>query len=248
MSALRPRIIARLDIKNDHVIKGIHLEGLRKVGDPLTLASRYYNSGADEIMFMDAVAALYDRNSLFDLVKIAASKAFIPISLGGGIRTLDDASKAFDAGADKIIVNTAAVKNVAIINKIASRYGSQAMVASIQAKKSTDQSWQAYTDNGREPSGLDVLDWTRILIQEGAGEISITSVDQEGTQKGFDIQLARNVVSISSVPVNISGGCGCFEHVHNLIDNASPSGISIASCFHYNKFSPDDLKNTLQAS
>lgn len=245
MHEVEPRIIARLDIKNEYVIKGIHLEGLRKVGDPLELATKYYNDGVDEILFMDSVASLYDRNSLFDLIEQAASRSFIPICLGGGIRKIDDVLRAFDSGADKVIVNTAAVKDIRIVNQIASRFGSQAMIASVQAKKEPGGKWQAYIDNGREPTGLNVIDWAQVLMSEGAGEIAITSVDQEGTQKGFDLELASCLSTISRVPIIISGGCGKIQDVKDLIKASSPSGIAIASCFHYNKFSPTELKTEL---
>ena len=246
MTNLPTRIIARLDIKNNHVIKGIHLEGLRKVGEPLPLATKYYKDGIDEIYFMDAVASLYDRNSLFELIELAASNSFIPISLGGGIRSIDDVLHAFNSGADKVIINTAAVKDIKIISKIASRFGSQAVVASIQAKRQASDVWHAYIDNGREPTGLNVIDWMQVLISEGAGEIAVTSVDQEGTRKGFDIELSKQITSISNVPVTISGGCGSIGHVQALIQSAAPSGIAIASCFHYENFTPSELKAHLK--
>jgi len=245
MHNLRPRIIARLDIKNEYVIKGIHLEGLRKVGEPLDLASRYYEEGIDEILFMDSVASLYDRNSLYGLIEKAASRSFIPKTLGGGIRSVDDVLKAFDSGADKVLINTAAGEDLSIINRIASRFGSQAMVASIQAKRESAGTWQAYIDNGREPTGIDVLKWVQTLISEGAGEIAITSVDNEGTQRGFDLDLATCVDRVSTVPIIVSGGCGSIQHVIDLIRSATPSGVAIASCFHYNKFKPSDLHKIL---
>lgn len=246
MNNIDTRVIARLDIKNHHVIKGIHLEGLRKVGDPLQLSTKYYECGVDEIYFMDAVASLYDRNSLFSLIESASTNSFIPISLGGGIRTIDDVLRAFDSGADKVIINTAAVKDINIIKAIASRFGSQAVVASIQAKKRSPENWEVYIDNGRDPTGLDAIAWMEALIAEGAGEIAATSVDQEGTQKGFDLELAKRLTEISTVPVTISGGCGSIEHVKQLLKEAKPSGIAIASCFHYNKFTPSELKRSLE--
>lgn len=240
------RLIARLDIKNNYVIKGIHLEGLRKVGLPLDLADKYYSQGIDELMFMDAVASLYDRNSLFDIIKSAAMTSFIPISIGGGIRNIDDAYKAFDSGADKVVINSAAVKDLNIVGQIANRFGSQAMVASIQAKRSgTTDSWQVYIDNGREATGLDVSEWVLSVISAGAGEIVLTSVDQEGTQKGFDLPLAHLVTSLSSVPVIVSGGCGCMSHIKDLLQSSNPSGIAVASCFHYNKLTVEQVKSEL---
>jgi cyclase len=245
MNKLNPRLIARLDIKNNYVIKGIHLEGLRKVGLPLDLANKYYSQGIDELIFMDAVASLYDRNSLFDIIKSAAMTSFIPISIGGGIRNIDDAYKAFDSGADKVVVNSAAVKDLNIVGQIANRFGSQAMVASIQAKRSGIDSWQVYIDNGREATGLDVREWVLSVISAGAGEIVLTSVDQEGTQKGFDLPLAHLVTSLSSVPVIVSGGCGCISHIKDLLESSNPSGIAVASCFHYNKLAVDQVQSEL---
>jgi len=239
------RIIARLDIKNDYVIKGIHLEGLRKIGRPIELANKYYENGVDEIFFMDSVASLYDRNSLYGIISKASSTSFVPKSLGGGIRNIDNVLQAFDSGADKVIINTACVNDINIVSKVASRFGSQAMVASIQAKKYSTNSWTAFIDNGREPTDLDVTEWCKQLIFEGAGEIVITSVDQEGTQRGFDLELAKQITEISSVPVTISGGCGSMNDIDQLIETANPSGIAIASCFHYNKFTPMEVKQHL---
>ena len=240
-----PRIISRLDIKNEFVIKGIQLEGLRRVGEPLELCTKYYKQGVDEIMFMDAVASLYDRNSLFSLIELAASCSFIPIALGGGLRSIDDVIRAFDSGADKVIINTAAVRDISIVSKVANRYGSQAMIASIQAKRTTEDHWEAYIDNGRQPTGLDVLTWAKQLVSEGAGEVAVTSVDREGTKKGFDVKLSKLLTENLMVPVTISGGCGKMDHVNQLIELSDPSGVAIASCFHYNMFTPAQLKEYL---
>ena len=245
VNPLRPRIIARLDIKNDFVIKGISFDGLRKIGDPREIIQQRYADGVDEIFLMDAVASLYDRNNLFDIVKDAAINAFIPLALGGGIRSVDDVYKALDSGADKVVINTSAVKDISIVEKVANRFGSQAMVASVEAKSVGDKQWQAYTDNGREPSGLDVLSWTNSLINAGAGEIIITSVDRDGSRKGFDLQLSNLIVNSSSIPVTISGGCGNLSHVRDLLSLCKPSGIAIASCFHYKIFNTSAISECL---
>ncbi len=243
---MMPRLIARLDIKNEYVIKGIHLEGLRKVGDPLELATQYYKQGVDEILFMDAVASLYDRNNIFEIMRKAAKKSFIPIAIGGGIRSIDDAYKALDAGADKIVINTSAINDIRIVEKVSSRFGSQAMVASIEAKQTYPNQWEAYIDNGREPTGLDALSWSKSLVSAGAGEIIVTSVDYEGTKKGFDIELATKIIPNTSIPVIISGGCGKLSHINELIEKCEPSGIAIASCFHYHVFTPKIAKASIQ--
>jgi cyclase len=226
------RIVARLDVKNSFVIKGIHLEGLRKVGDPNELARNYYESGIDEIVFIDAVASLYDRNNLFDVIRKASEEVFVPITIGGGLRTIADVEQALNAGADKVAVNTAAIKDPEFIGRIARLYGSQCVVASVQAKR-VGAGWEAYTEAGREKTGVSVLDWVRRLENLGAGELMITSVDQEGTRAGFDIPLVTAVNEAVSIPVLVSGGYGSARHVRDLLAATEPSGICYASVLHY---------------
>tara|TARA_X000000950_G_scaffold284653_1_gene388275 strand:+ start:1002 stop:1736 length:735 start_codon:yes stop_codon:yes gene_type:complete len=235
------RIIARLDIKNDHVIKGIHLEGLRKVGNPNELAKLYYQQGIDEIVFMDAVASLYDRNNLFNIIQKACDDVFIPIAIGGGLRTLDDVSMALDSGADKVVINTGAVKNINLIESIAKRYGSQCIVCSIEAKRIGDK-WNAYTDNGREPTDLDVIKWAKTLEESGAGELLITSIDKEGTQSGFDINLIEAISSSVKRPIIVSGGYGKPDDIKKLFSKVQPSAVAFASVLHYKKNSVNDLR------
>lgn len=235
------RIIARLDIKNDHVIKGIHLEGLRKVGNPNELAKLYYQQGIDEIVFMDAVASLYDRNNLFNIIQKACDDVFIPIAIGGGLRTLDDVSMALDSGADKVVINTGAVKNINLIESIARRYGSQCIVCSIEAKRIGDK-WNAYTDNGREPTDLDVIKWAKTLEESGAGELLITSIDKEGTQSGFDINLIEAISSSVKKPIIVSGGYGKPDDIKKLFSKVQPSAVAFASVLHYKKNSVNDLR------
>ena len=178
------RIIPRLDVKGPNVVKGIHLEGLRIVGKPAELAKKYYDQGADEILYIDIVASLYERNNLSDVVKEAISLGvFVPMSVGGGVRSLEDIQKLLNAGADKVAINTAATRNPALITEAAKRFGSQCIVGSIEAKKCGDNRWEAYIDNGREKTGLDAVEWAKKLVALGAGELLITSVDQEGTEK-----------------------------------------------------------------
>ena len=183
------RLIARLDVKGANLIKGVHLEGLRVMGEPNDFAKRYYEQGADELIYIDCVASLYGRNSLGDIVQQAAQDVFIPMTVGGGIRTVDDATHLLRCGADKVAVNTAAVANPLLISDIARRFGSQCMVLSVEAKRLGPGRWEAFTDNGREDTGLDVIEWIKRGVALGAGEVLLTSVDQEGTRKGFDVAL-----------------------------------------------------------
>lgn len=239
------RIIARLDVKNDWVIKGIHLEGLRKVGDPVELAQRYYSQGIHEIIFMDAVASLYDRNNLLHIIERACEQVFVPITIGGGIRKLEDVCDALAAGADKVAVNTGLVRNLDLVSQIATRYGSQCLIGSIEAKRKSEGVWEAYIDNGREPTGLDLLAWVRDLENAGIGEILVTSIDQEGTKRGFDLDLMDAVQSVTNRPVICSGGFGEEAHLHSLIESCGPSGVAIASGFHYELAHPSDLISRL---
>lgn len=236
------RVIARLDVKNEWVIKGIQMEGLRKVGAPMELAKAYYEAGAHELIFMDAVASLYDRNNLFHIIEKACENVFIPISIGGGLRTIEDVSDALLAGADKVAINTGAVNNISLVSKVADRFGSQCVIGSIEAKRKADGSWQAYIDNGREPTGLDVLDWVQKLEAAGIGELLLTSVDQDGTRRGFDLDLYTAVSSATSRPIILSGGYGELGHLAKLKEREPlPSAIAIASAFHYQHTDPADL-------
>lgn len=238
------RLIARLDIKNGTVIKGIHLEGQRKVGDPIELAKSYYEQGIDEILFMDSVASLYDRGNLFHMVEESCRSVFVPITMGGGIRSLKDVELALASGADKVAVNTGLVRDPLLAEKIASVYGSQCLVGSIEAK-TTHKGWEAYISNGREPTGKNVIDWARELEQRGVGELLVTSVDQEGTQRGFDIALYQQLTEAVRVPVIACGGAGKLEHLSRLDSAVNLQGIAVASLLHYSKSSIDVIKAVL---
>ncbi len=240
------RVIARLDVKGAYVIKGIHLEGLRKIGDPVLLAKKYYEEGADEILFMDAVASLYERNNLFHIIEKACEQVFVPITIGGGIRTLADIHQALQSGADKIALNTAAVKNPALIIDAARTYGSQCIIGSIEAKQK-GKSWEAYIDTGREETGLDVVDWARKLQDLGCGEIMITSVDQDGTKKGFDVDLIHAVNDAISLPLIACSGAGKLNHFSTLAKSTSVGAIAAASIFHYNLASVKEVKFELNS-
>lgn len=242
------RLIARLDVKAPNLIKGIHLEGLRVIGDPNEYARRYYDAGADELIYMDIVASLYDRNSLLDIVERTTSDVFIPITVGGGVRSVDDARMLLRAGADKVAINTAAVKRPELVGEMARTFGSQCMVLSIEAKRDRGGTWEAYTDNGREHTGLDVVQWARRGAELGAGEILLTSVDQEGTRKGFDVDLVRAVTAAVNIPVIASGGMGSSEHLIDVVRVGGADAVAIADMLHYERMSMPEIRGTaLQA-
>jgi cyclase len=246
------RLIARLDVKNDHVIKGVHLEGLRKVGDPVELALAYYQAGIHEIVFMDAVASLYERNNLFSVISEATRQVFVPIALGGGLRSLDDVSRALDAGADKVVINTGAVRNIRLVTDIANRYGAQCVVGSIEAQRAGAQgsgaSWSVFINNGREPTDLDAVSWARQLQEAGCGEILVTSIDMEGTRRGFDIGLAVAVQAATTRPVIVSGGYGSPAHFDALFRRVIPSGVAVAGALHYKTSTVQDLNAAMAAA
>lgn len=236
------RIIPRLDIKGKNLIKGVQLEGLRVMGDPQEFALDYYRAGADELVYMDIVASLYGRNNLSDIIRRAADQVFIPITVGGGIRSVDDARHILRSGADKVAINTAAIARPELIGEVARHFGSQAMVLSIEAKQVAQGKWEAYTDNGRERTGLDVLQWARRGVEMGAGEILLTSVDREGTRKGFDIDLISQVSKLATVPVIASGGMGSIEDFLKVAESARPDGISMADALHYKRVQLGDIR------
>lgn len=238
------RLIARLDIKGLNLIKSIQLEGLRVIGDPKEFAHRYYKAGVDELIYMDVVASLYGRNSLTDIIKRTAKDIFIPITVGGGVRSLDDASVLLRAGADKIALNTAAIKQPSLIKDLAYRFGSQSVVLSIEAKQISEYSWQAYTDNGREKTNIDVVEWAKQGQLLGAGEILLTSVDREGTRRGLDINLLRAVSKAVDIPIIASGGIGSTDHFLQGIEKGGASAIAIADALHYNRIGLDQFRSS----
>ena len=229
----KKRIITRLDIKNDHVIKGIHLEGLRKVGKPNELAKKYYERGSDEIIFMDAVASYYDRNSLYQIIENACEEIFVPLTVGGGIRKIEDIQNLLNVGADKVAINTQAVKNHDFISESSKLFGSQCIVSQVDAKKIGLNRWEVYTDNGREPSGIDLIDWVKKVEKLGAGEILLTSIDMEGTKNGFDIELYESVVNEIKIPVIASGGMGKLNDATEIFKKTDVDAIAVASVLHY---------------
>ena len=222
-----------MDIKGPNVVKGVHLEGLRVVGRPELFAPKYYQDGADELLYIDCVASLYGRNSLEEIIRRAAEQIFIPLTVGGGVRTVDDVRRLLRAGADKVAINTAAIKNPKLIKDSAKAFGSQCIVISIQARKTKNGKYECLTDYGREKTGLDVMDWAKQVVELGAGEILITSVEKEGTGEGYDIELSRQLSEMMSIPVIASGGAGNVDDIISVIRHGKVDAVSAASIFHY---------------
>ncbi len=229
------RIIPRLDIKGPNLVKGIQMEGLRVLGKPEDFSYQYFIDGADELIYMDVVASLYGRNNLLDIVRRTAEKIFIPLTVGGGIRSIEDIREALRAGADKVAINTAAVKNPPLIRDAAKTFGSQCIVLSIEAKQKGPGRYEAYTDNGREKTGKDVFEWAVEAWKLGAGEILITSVDKDGTGKGYDIELVKKVSELVDIPVIACGGAGKIEDAVELVRQTHVDAVGAASIFHYNR-------------
>ena len=236
------RLIARLDVKGPNLIKGIHLEGLRVIGKPNEYALKYYNQGIDELIYMDSVASLYGRNSLGDIVKSAAHNIFVPMTVGGGLRSIEDVSNILRSGADKVAINSAAVKNPKLISEIAAKFGSQCMVLSVEAKKISHNSWEVYIDNGRERTYKDVIEWVKFAVDLGAGEILLTSIDQEGTRSGFDISLVKAVTSSVSVPIIASGGMGTPSDLSKVVLEGQADAVAMADILHYERETVDNLR------
>ena len=240
------RIIARLDIKGPNLVKGIHLEGLRVMGDPAAHALRYYDEGADELIYVDIVASLYERNNLSEVVERTASRIFVPLTVGGGIRSIADITTLLRAGADKVAINTGAVRRPELIREASRLFGSQCIVLSIEAKRQPNGRWEAYTDNGREKTGLDAIEWAKRAVDLGAGEVLLTSVDREGTKKGFEVPLIETLGPALGVPVIASGGAGSIDDVGAAFD-AGADAVAIAGLFHYGTETVGSLKSGLVA-
>ena len=237
------RLIARLDVKGKNLVKGIQYEGLRKLGDPHDFAKRYYEQGIDELLYLDTVASLYGRNNLSDILQKTTQDIFIPITAGGGLRSVEDVGLVLKMGADKAAVNTAALHRPELISELAKAYGSQCVVLSVQAKR-WQSGWEAYFDNGRERSGKDALDWIRQAEHWGAGEVLITSVDAEGRQKGMDQELIAAVRQATELPVIAAGGVSCAEDIVKAA-NEGADAVSVASILHYDKTNVSALKQEI---
>jgi cyclase len=231
---LNIRIIPRLDIKGPNLVKGIHFEGLRVLGKPESFARYYYESGADELIYMDAVASLYGRNSLLDIVEKTAREIFIPLTVGGGLRSVDDIRAVLRAGADKVSLNTAAIANPELIHQASRAFGSSTIVVSIEAIRLPNGTYEAYVDYGRQRTNLNVFEWAERAVELGAGELMVTCINRDGTGKGFDLELTRRVAEAVPVPVIAGGGAGKVEDVFDVIAQGKADAVALASILHYN--------------
>lgn len=241
------RLAARLDVKNNYLVKGIQLEGLRKLGHPNDFARRYYEAGIDEILYMDIVASLYNRNSLGDIVRRTTDDVFIPITAGGGLRSVEDVRAILSCGADKAAINTAALRDPSLITAVAKTFGSQCMVLSVEAKRTPAGNYECYYDNGREHSGREVVDWVREAVSRGAGEILLTSVDCEGMGRGMDLPLIEAVCAAVDVPVICSGGAGSAKDIAEAAKRGA-AAVAVASMLHYEKTDVQTLKAALRGA
>lgn len=243
---LARRIIPCLDVTGGRVVKGINFVNLRDAGDPVELAARYDAEGADELVFLDITASSDERRTMVDVVRETARQVFIPLTVGGGVRTADDVYTLLRAGADKVSLNTAAVERPELIEEAATRFGSQCVVLAIDARRRAEGGWEVFTRGGRTPSGQDVLAWAREGVGRGAGEILLTSMDADGTRQGYDLELTRAVVAAVEVPVIASGGVGSLEHLYQGLA-AGAQGALAASIFHYGTYTIADAKRYLAA-
>ena len=239
------RVIARLDIKGPNLIKGIHLEGLRVLGDPHDFAKKYYIEGIDELVYIDIVASLYGRSKLTEIVKNAAKDVFVPMTVGGGIRSVEDVRDLLRVGADKVAISTAAVENPDLIRDVSRIFGSQCMVLSLEAKKQSDSMWEVYTNSGRERTYLNAIDWAKQAEELGAGEILLTSIDAEGTRKGFDLDLIKAIMDVVTIPVIASGGMGTAQDLIDAVTIGGVKAVAMADILHYGRDSILDIKNTM---
>ncbi len=227
------RIIPRLDIKGPNLVKGIHLEGLRILGPAEKFAAHYYQTGADELLYMDAVASLYGRNSLGEIIERTARAIFIPLTVGGGLRSIDDIQHVLRVGADRVALNTAAIERPEFIREAARKFGSSTIAVSIEAKRQADGSYSAYVDNGRDNAHREVTEWAKQAAALGAGEIIVTSVDREGTGRGFDSELVRRITTEVEIPVVACGGAGACTDLPAVLRDGRADAISVASILHY---------------
>ncbi|MDP7368586.1 MAG: imidazole glycerol phosphate synthase subunit HisF [Candidatus Pacebacteria bacterium] len=239
------RIIPLLHIKGPNVVKPIHTEALRVVGNPKELAERYYEEGADELIYLDIVASLYQRNLDFELLKSVAKDVFVPFTVGGGIRTIADINNALHVGADKVAINTHAVRNPEFLKEAVHHFGSQSIVLYVEAKKVGEKKWEAYTDGGRERSGVDVIEWVKKAISLGVGEILVTSIDRDGTRKGYELELIEEISKIAPIPVIAHGGAGEMQSFKEALKSARADAVAASSVFHYKDYSIKDAKKYL---
>ena len=243
---LKNRIIPCLDVKNGRVVKGINFIDLQDAGDPVEQAKIYSDGGADEICFLDITASNENRDTIYDVVKRTSKKCFVPLTVGGGIRSVEDINKLLNCGADKVSINTAAVKNSKVVLDSSKKFGSQCIVVAIDAKKNGDK-WEVFTHGGRNNSGIDALEYAKKMEENGAGELLVTSMDKDGTQQGYDTDLINKIASKVNIPVIASGGVGNLDHLVDGIKLGNASAVLAASIFHYGKYSVEDAKEYLDS-
>lgn len=239
------RIIPKLEVKGENLIKGMHLEGLRVVGKPQEAAVRYYKDGADELIYIDLVASLYQRGNFLNIVERTAQKVFIPLTVGGGIRTIDDVQMALRSGADKVAINTQAIKTPSVISQIANVFGSQCVVVSMEVQKKPDGTYECYTDMGRTPTAKATFPWAKEVARLGAGEILVTSINQDGTGNGFDLELVKSVATAVKIPVIASGGAGKKEHFKDVIQIGMADAVAAGAIFHFKRCKISKIKEYL---
>jgi imidazole glycerol-phosphate synthase subunit HisF len=244
---LSKRIIPCLDVKDGRVVKGVNFVNLRDAGDPVEIAKKYSEEGADEICFLDITASHEERDTMIDVVERTAGEVFVPLTVGGGVRTLEDIRQLLMAGADKVSINTAAVKDPDFVRKAAERFGSQCIVVAIDARGVSEGKWEVYTHGGRKPTGIDALEWARRMESNGAGEILLTSMDKDGTKSGYDIPLTKAVSRAVSIPVIASGGAGSLEHLSDGVKQGEADAVLVASIFHYGEHSIIDAKKFMNS-
>jgi len=242
---LKKRIIPCLDVKNGRVVKGINFINLRDAGDPVEQAKIYDKGGADEICFLDITASNENRKILLDKVSDTAKSCFVPLTVGGGVSNIEDIKNLLRAGADKVSINTAAVKNHNFIKESSIKFGSQCIVIAIDAKRVGSKKWEIFTHGGREATGIDAIEYAKIVEKNGAGEILLTSMDKDGTKTGYDIELTKTISSLVSIPVIASGGVGTLEHLYEGFNKGLASAVLAASIFHYGEYSVNQVKKYL---
>ena len=243
---LAKRIIPCLDVRDGRVVKGVNFVNIRDAGDPVELATYYSQQGADEIVFLDITATYEARKTVADVVRETVKQVFVPVTVGGGIRTLEDFQQLLRAGADKISVNSAAVKDPTLISRAAERFGNQCVVLAIDARRRPDGSYEVVVAGGRTPTGLDAIEWARQGEALGAGEILLTSMDADGTKKGFDLEMTRAVTNAVRIPVIASGGCGALEHFSEVFEQADADAALAASLFHFGELTVPQVKDYLR--
>ena len=244
---LKNRIIPCLDVKNGRVVKGINFIELKDAGDPVEQAKIYSEGGADEICFLDITASNENRDTILEIVRKTAKECFVPLTVGGGVRTIQNITDLLLAGADKVSINTAAVNNIAFVKEASKKFGSQCIVVAIDAKKVSDQKWEVFTHGGRNKTGIDAIKFAKDTETNGAGEILLTSMDKDGTKSGYDIDLLQAVTSSTNIPVIASGGVGTLEHLHDGIVKGGASAVLAASIFHYGEYKIKDAKEYLNS-